>query len=61
VTAAGLTIGGLLALALLGRELVGITGASLRAQDRRALDVGTWALAAAFAVLTLVRVLQFLA
>lgn len=60
MTAAGITVGLLLVLALLCRELVGITGASLQLEVRRALDVGTWAIAAAFAALTLVRVLQYL-
>ena len=58
MTAAGLIVGGLLALALLARELAGILG-SRRWLESGALRAAIWAGALAFAVLTTVRVVQF--
>ena len=60
MTAAGLVIGMLLALTLLAREVV----STLDGRDTaawRAVRTATWVGVAAFAVITAVRLLQFIA
>ncbi len=60
MTAAGLIVGVLLALTLLARELAGIIGRP-RGRASTVLRAAAWVGAAAFAALTAVRLVQFIA